>query len=165
MVEPHITYLEMTDPAALRHPGTTPPVFDLVRDTPIDPARHRALYERVGASWQWTDRLDWSDAAWRRHDETPGVELWVARAGDRPVGFVELARRAEGDVEIAYFGLLPEFIGLGYGGAVLAAGLERAWQGSTRRVWLHTCDLDHPHALANYQARGLAIYRVEPREA
>jgi hypothetical protein len=29
------------------------------------------------------------------------------------------------------------------------------------RVWVHTCTLDHPGALANYQARGFAIYKVE----
>jgi hypothetical protein len=28
------------------------------------------------------------------------------------------------------------------------------------RVWVHTCTLDGPHALANYEARGLERYKV-----
>ena len=30
-----------------------------------------------------------------------------------------------------------------------------------RRVWVHTCTLDHPAALANYQARGMKSYKTE----
>ena len=32
-----------------------------------------------------------------------------------------------------------------------------------RRVWVHTCDLDHPNALVNYQARGFSVYKVETK--
>jgi hypothetical protein len=28
-------------------------------------------------------------------------------------------------------------------------------------VWVHTCTLDGPHALANYEARGLRPFRTE----
>jgi len=67
------------------------------------------------------------------------------------------------DVEIAYFGLLPEYIGRGLGGALLASAIENAWAWSPTpsRVWVHTCNRDHPNALANYQARGFKIYKVE----
>lgn len=34
-----------------------------------------------------------------------------------------------------------------------------------KRVWVHTCTLDHPAALANYRARGLVPFRVERHEA
>jgi hypothetical protein len=47
------------------------------------------------------------------------------------------------------------------GGALLSRALEDAWQMEPRRVWVHTCTLDHPAALANYQARGMKIYRSE----
>ncbi len=67
-------------------------------------------------------------------------------------------------LELVYFGLLPAFIGLGLGGALLTDVVQRAWAMGARRVWLHTCDLDHPRALANYQARGFRIFKVEEGE-
>lgn len=63
------------------------------------------------------------------------------------------------NVEIAYFGLLPQFIGKGFGGHLLTRAVEQAWAMGARRVWVHTCTLDGPAALANYQARGFRIYK------
>ena len=73
----------------------------------------------------------------------------------------------EGGVEIAYFGLLPEFIGRGLGGALLTSAIDEAWRtsSSVSRVWVHTCTLDHPGALGNYQARGMVIYKEETTES
>ena len=78
-------------------------------------------------------------------------------------GYYELRRDDEGGVEIAYFGLLPGFIGRGLGGALLTSAIEDAWRttSSVSRVWVHTCTLDHPSALGNYQARGMVIYKQE----
>ena len=80
-------------------------------------------------------------------------------------GYYELRPDKDGGVEIAYFGLLPEFIGRGLGGALLTSAIEEAWarRGGivTTRVWVHTCNRDHPQALANYQARGMIVYKVE----
>lgn len=155
-----ITYLSMHTPAALAWPARTP-AFSLTRQQPIDPGQLAALYHRVGANYHWTDRASWTHADWRARSRAPGVSLWLARAADL-IGFVELAVDTAGDVEIAYFGLLPAFIGRGFGGGVLAAGVEQAWQWpGARRVWVHTCNFDHPHALANYRARGFSVDRIE----
>ena len=62
------------------------------------------------------------------------------------------------NIEVAYFGLLPRFIGMRLGGYLLSVGVERAWAQAAKRVWVHTCSLDGPHALANYQARGFRVY-------
>ncbi len=79
-----------------------------------------------------------------------------------PRRYVELdAATHGGEVEIAYFGLLPAFVGQGIGGHLLTVGLRRAWELASERVWVHTCSLDGPAALANYQARGLVLYRTE----
>jgi GNAT superfamily N-acetyltransferase len=67
-------------------------------------------------------------------------------------------------VEIVYFGLVPSYIGLGLGGALLSEAVREAWRFGGARVWLHTCTLDSPHALPNYKARGFRPYRVEQYE-
>jgi GNAT superfamily N-acetyltransferase len=61
-------------------------------------------------------------------------------------------------VGIVVFGLVPTFTGKGYGAEFLIRATELAWQlrtdKPTRRVWLQTSSLDHPHALSNYERRG-----------
>ena len=79
-------------------------------------------------------------------------------------GYYELHRDDEGNIEIAYFGLLPEFIGRGLGGALLTSAIDEAWRLAPKRVWVHTCNRDHPKALANYQTRGMIVYKVEDSE-
>ncbi len=86
----------------------------------------------------------------------------MAYVDGTPAGYAELEAQPGGDVEIKYFGLLPAFIGLGLGGALLTDIIRRALAlDGARRVWLHTCDLDHPGALANYQRRGFRIFKIE----
>jgi GNAT superfamily N-acetyltransferase len=68
------------------------------------------------------------------------------------------------NLEIAYFGLLPQFIGRGIGGTLLTSAIERAWEMGAARVWVHTCSLDGPSALGNYQARGFRYYKEEETE-
>ncbi len=148
--------LELTDPAALR-----PPARVLTRNLKVvqarDPGTSERMYRRVGADWQWTDRLGWSPARWTAWEGT--VETWLAFADGELAGYVELDPSRSGSCEIAYFGLLPSFHGLGLGGHLLAAGIRRAFAHAPR-VWARTCSLDGPHALANYEARGMAIFKV-----
>ena len=78
-----------------------------------------------------------------------------------PAGFIELDRRVSGEVELAYFGLALEFIGRGLGGYLLAWGTNKAWRRGVRRVWVHTCNFDHPRAIAVYQRAGFVPYKQE----
>ena len=150
-----VTDLEMTDPDQLR-PGREPAVeATFVRAGRPAPELSRFFYRAVGGDWYWLDRLDWTYEQWHAWVTAPGHELWTCWVDGVPAGYVELDRHVDGQVEVAYFGLLPEFAGLGLGGWLLTRAVERAWEvEGTHRVWLHTCELDSPAALANYQARG-----------
>jgi GNAT superfamily N-acetyltransferase len=154
-----VTYLEMTDPADLRPAREVPGArFRVVRD----PAVNRRLYEGVGGPYRWTQRLPWTDAQYARL--AARIETRVAELDGVEAGFAELEPQGPCEVEILSFGLLQPFHGRGLGGAFLTDVLRRAWAlhpEGTRRVWLHTCSLDGPHALANYTARGLRPYREE----
>jgi GNAT superfamily N-acetyltransferase len=135
---------------------------------------NRDLYFRVGKLWRWVDRRAWSEEQWKQYASAPQLRTFAAYYDQALAGYYELRCASEldgrsepdghtGGVEIAYFGLLPEFTGRGLGGALLTSAIEEAWRMSPRpsRVWVHTCNRDHPQALANYQARGMAIYKVE----
>ena len=153
-----VTFLELTDPGGIRPPERPPRrAYELA---PIDdPQVSRWFYERVGANHQWIDRLSWSAAQWReRHEQG---EAWMATVRGERAGFFTL-RVAHDPVEIDVFGLLPEFHGIGLGGHLLTDALRRGFE-LGNRVWLHTCSLDSPHALPNYEARGMRVYRSERR--
>jgi GNAT superfamily N-acetyltransferase len=159
-----ITYLEMTSPDQLRPRQSPRGDLTLARIDPPLPELNRFLYTAVGGDWYWIDRLPWTYADWLAYLSRPGVETWLLSAAGVPAGYAELVSEPGGDVEIAYFGLLPAFTGIGLGGHLLTAAVERAWSLPARRVWLHTCTLDHPHALAHYQARGFRVYKQEGKE-
>ena len=153
-----VTYLEMTSPDQRSPgPGWSEPTQVLRAERPTI-SFYRYLYGTVGADWDWWARRQLSDEALAAiiHDEA--VEVFVLYVRGVPAGFVELDRRIEGEVEIAYFGLIPEYIGKGIGPTLLDRALERAWSYGPRRVWLHTCSLDHPKALAIYRRAGFEVY-------
>lgn len=87
------------------------------------------------------------------------VQMWVAYEQDVVAGYFELFMDDERNVELAYFGLLPQFIGHGIGGYLLTEAIRSAWHIGASRVWLHTSTRDHAHALANYQARGFRVFK------
>lgn len=157
------TYLEMTERTQLRPAAPGAPRFDLVRVEAPCPELNRCLYTAVGTDWWWHVRLSWDYARWMSYLDRAELETWVAYVGGTPAGYFELERQEGGHVELAYFGLLPAFIGRGLGGPLLTAAIARAWDMGARRVWVHTCDLDHPRALGSYQARGFRIYRTEEK--
>jgi len=156
------TYLEMGSPDRLTGRAPIPPGFVLKRES-CDPDLYRELYGGVGSDYHWRDRRSWTDDQLHAHLELPTIAIWVLREGSAPRGFFELARHEDGSIEIAYFGLMPMGIGQGLGRALLTAAVDVAWSLKPRpsRVWLHTCTLDHPAALANYLARGFQVTRTE----
>src|SRR4030095_3885498 len=126
-----------------------------------DPDLYRELYEGVGTDYHWRDRRSWSDEKLQAHLDQSTIEIWVLRERSSPRGFFELARHEDDSVEIAYFGLMPTGIGQGLGRALLTTAIDEAWKQKPSRVWLHTCTLDHPAALANYLARGFQVTHSE----
>jgi GNAT superfamily N-acetyltransferase len=126
---------------------------------------NRFLYQLVGGPWGWTDKLQWSEKQWQDYAEAEDLRTWVLWQQGSPAGYFELQKRADTSVEICYFGLAEKFIGKGLGGWLLSESIRQAWQWGAQRVEVNTCSLDHPSALANYQARGMNIFRTESRPA
>ncbi len=154
-----VTYLELPSKQQwVRRPGRTR--LDVRECVVKQPRFNRFLYEYVGANWHWTDRLVWSDQQWHDFAGADNLRTFVAWCEGSVAGYYELRREGD-DVEIASFGLAPEFIGHGYGGPLLDSAVENAFVWGARRVWLHTCTDDHPNALNNYLKSGFAIFKAE----
>ncbi|MFQ5994689.1 MAG: GNAT family N-acetyltransferase [Acidiferrobacterales bacterium] len=160
-LEVTISYLEMkASPAFTPHEAPGEQV-DVVRVLTPTVSFYRYLYNTVGEPWLWYERRRMNDETLRAIVQNPKVELFVLYVASVPAGYAELDRRVQNEVELAYFGLIPEFIGRGLGTYLLNRALEEAWRGSPRRIWVHTCTLDHPQAIQVYQRAGFVLYKNE----
>ncbi|MSR55341.1 MAG: GNAT family N-acetyltransferase [Gemmataceae bacterium] len=159
-----ITYLEMRSAEALLPKSSQRSDVTLTRIAKPSPELNRFFYTAVGGDWYWLERLPWTYGDWMQYLDRPEVETWLVAADGIPAGYFELERQPEDNVEIVYFGLLPAYTLAGIGGWVLTRAVQRAWQMGVRRVWVHTCDLDHPAALRNYLSRGFTVFKTETKE-
>jgi GNAT superfamily N-acetyltransferase len=159
MTSVHVTtwFLQMTDPDQVAAAPEPDPDLEVRQAELPSPELSRMLYTGVGSDWSWTDRLAWSWGEWHARLARDEVETWVGWLRGTPAGYFELERGGDA-VEIASFGLLPAFIGRGLGRQLLDAAARRAWALGPRRVWVHTCSLDGPAALATYRGRGFEVY-------
>lgn len=158
------TYLEMHQrPRKSRNVPQSDRPIALLRAARPPLHFYRYLYETVGAPWLWYERrlLDDRELAAIVHDAR--VEVRVLYVDGSPAGFCELDARNPTEIELSYCGLVPEFIGQGLGLYLIDASVERAWgqDPAPSRVWVHTCNLDHPRALLAYQHAGFVPYREE----
>jgi GNAT superfamily N-acetyltransferase len=161
VVEVVRTYLELRTPADLRGVDSDDPLVRFVRHDTMSAAHYRRLYHAVGDRWHWRDRNAWSDERLENYLASAGVTVWECTVGDASAGYFELEHRTDGTVEVAYFGLTPDFVGRGLGKVMLTRAAREALALDAALVWLHTCTLDSPHALANYKARGFREVRTE----
>jgi GNAT superfamily N-acetyltransferase len=156
-----ITYLEMLSPDALKPKRCADTRFTIREATVKQWEFNRFLYLLVGRDWSWNDKRGWTERQWKDYAESDRLRTFVAYYDGSVAGYYEIRDDNIGGVEIAIFGLTPKFVGRGYGGVLLTSAIEEAWRTRPNRVWLHTCTLDHPAALLNYQARGMIVYKVE----
>jgi GNAT superfamily N-acetyltransferase len=125
---------------------------------------YRYLYETVGRAYVWVERTRMSDEALAAIVQHENVELYVLYCEGAPAGYAELDFRKMPDAELAYFGLIPDFIGRGLGGFLLTTAIDIAWGKPIERFWVHTNTLDHPRALPLYQQMGFVPYAQEKSE-
>ncbi len=160
-----VTYLQMNErpKSAPVHPPTIGLPIALLHAEKPNVDFYRYLYNAVGESWIWYERREMSDATLATIIEDPLVEIYVLYLGGSPAGYAELDRREEDQIELAYFGLLPDFTGRGIGKWLLDCAIDTAWRHEPNRLWLHTCTLDHPAALRLYQRAGFEPYKQETK--
>ncbi|MFE9254365.1 GNAT family N-acetyltransferase [Streptomyces sp. NPDC006879] len=164
--------LEQTSPSDLRASAPAGDGIRIERAEVPSPELSRFLYTAVGGDIHWVDRLGMTRAEWVEVLERPGTETWIAYDRGTPAGYLELQAQEEATVEIVYFGLLPDFRGRRIGGHLLSHAVARAWDLAerwpqlppTKRVWLHTCSLDGPTAMANYERRGFRLFDTKVEE-
>jgi len=159
LIDDVITYLEMHErPNTPRLPASLGVKLALMRTENCTVSFYRYLYETVGTPWLWYERRLLDDSALAVEITRPSTEIFVLYAGGVPAGYFELDAAPPQETELRYFGLVPEFIGRGFGPFMLQAAIDRAWEQPIGRLWVHTRMFDHPKALGHYQRAGFVVY-------
>ena len=120
---------------------------------------NKFFYKQIGKKHQWTDRLIWQDKNWIDYVSNEKVVNYILQTEYYLIVYFELIFEGN-NCELAYLGILEEYIGKGLGGFLLSEALKIGLQKS-KRVWAHTCSLDHPNAIENYKLRGMKIFKTE----
>jgi GNAT superfamily N-acetyltransferase len=160
LVDVTVYYLEM-----LSHPQRSVPaprggLLVLHAQAPSVPY-YRFLYNAVGKDFHWLTRRKLPDGKLAAILGDPRNEVHVLHVDGSPAGFAELDRRQSDDIELVQFGLMSEFSGQGLGKWFLQWTIDKAWSYQPRRLWLHTCSLDHPAAVPLYQKAGFVQFKEE----
>jgi len=120
---------------------------------------NKFFYKQIGKKHQWVDRLIWQDKNWIEYVSNKNLKTFILQKNNDFVGYFELLFN-KNECEIAYFGILEEFIGKGYGGFLLSEAIRIGFK-NANRIWVHTCSLDHPNAIENYKSRGMKVFKTE----
>ena len=129
---------------------------------PADLQLNKFFYKEVGKKHRWVDRLIWTDKIWNDYLKKNGVNTYVLKNEQDLIGYFEQNYyKDESSCEITYLGILEEYIGKKLGSYLLSEAIKKSFEIGSKRVWVHTCSLDHKHALKNYISRGMKIFKSE----
>jgi ribosomal protein S18 acetylase RimI-like enzyme len=156
------SFLEINTIENLNQSKSPGPNFKIIKVDPPDFQLNRFFYKQIGRKHRWIDRLTWGDKKWIEYVENPRIKTFVLKDNNNLAGYYETIRDQNNDhCEIAYFGVLEEYIGKKCGGYLLSEAIKSLFEEGMSRVWLHTCSLDHENAIKNYLARGMQVFKSE----
>tara|TARA_B100000579_G_scaffold420071_1_gene419354 strand:+ start:121 stop:633 length:513 start_codon:yes stop_codon:yes gene_type:complete len=137
--------------------------YNLEKVLKYDFQLNKFFYKQIGKNHHWKDRLTWSDNKWISYVSNPNVLTFILKENENLVGFFELIyHKKKFEIEIAYLGLLNEYLNRKLGGYLLSEAIKISFSyKNVSRVWVHTCSLDHKNALKNYLSRGMKVFNTE----
>ena len=129
---------------------------------PADFEINKFFYKNIGKKHHWVDRLSWTNEQWIKYTSDVKLKTYVLQKNNDLAGYFELISHTEiNEVEIAYLGLLEEYQNKKLGSHLLSSAIKNSFLNNPKRVWVHTCSLDHKNALNNYISRGMRIFKKE----
>ena len=156
-------YLEINSLADLIDSNDTPKDYSIKFVQPADFLINKFFYKNVGKKHHWVDRLIWTEKQWIEYVANEKIKTYVLKSKDDLAGYFELVFY-KNEVEIAYLGLLEEYQNKKLGSYLLSSAIKNSFLEDIKRVWVHTCSLDHKNALNNYMDRGMKIFKKETIE-
>ena len=157
-----IYYLEINSLKELKSSEIFSKEYSIKVVKPTNFQLNKFFYKMVGKKHQWLDRLTWTDKQWVDYTSDKKIKTYILKKKNDLVGYFELIlHKDQNEVEIAYLGLLQEFHNQKLGSYLLSSAIKNSFLEQPKRVWVHTCSLDHKNALKNYLSRGMKVFKKE----
>ena len=155
-------YLEINSLTDLKDSKISPEGYVVQLVQPSDFQLNKFFYKNIGKKHHWVDRLAWTEKQWTEYISNKKIKTYVLKRNEDLAGYFELIIHDDKkEVEIAYFGLLEEYQNKKLGSFLLSSAIKNSFFNKPKRVWVHTCSLDHKNALKNYVSRGMRIFKKE----
>ena len=155
-------YLEINSLKDLKESINSLNQYSIELVDPADFQLNKFFYKKIGEKHHWVDRLSWSEKEWINYTADQKIRTYILKNKDDLAGYFELiVHDDKNETEIAYLGLLEEYHDKKLGSFLLSSAIKNSFQENTKRVWVHTCSLDHKNALKNYISRGMKIFKKE----
>ena len=155
-------YLEINSLTDLKDSKNSPEGYVVQLVQPSDFQLNKFFYKNIGKKHHWVDRLTWTEKQWIEYISNKKIKTYVLKKNEDLAGYFELIIHDDkNEVEIAYFGLLEEYQNKKLGSFLLSSAIKNSFFNKPKRVWVHTCSLDHKNALKNYVSRGMRIFKKE----
>ena len=155
-------YLEINSLKDLKDSKNSPEGYIVQLVQPSDFQLNKFFYKNIGKKHHWVDRLAWTEKQWIEYISNKRIKTYVLKKNKDLAGYFELIIHDDKkEVEIAYFGLLEEYQNKKLGSFLLSSAIKNSFFNKPKRVWVHTCSLDHKNALKNYISRGMKIFKKE----
>ena len=131
-------------------------------DTKKDVNINKFFYRQVGKDHFWRDRLLWSDKEWNKYINNKSLVTGIMKIKGELIGFYEQEyHETKNEIELIQMGILKEYQGKKFGSLLLRHIIYEGFNKNVERIWVHTCSLDHKHALGNYLSKGFKIFKEE----
>ena len=155
-------YLEINSLKELKEGQKLSGEYSIKLIDPINFQLNKFFYKNIGKKHRWVDRLVWTDNQWINFVEDKKVDTFMLKKANDIAGYFELIYHNDSnEIEIAYLGLLEEYLNKKLGSFLLHSALKKSFLKNPKRVWVHTCSLDHKNALKNYLSRGMKVFKEE----
>jgi GNAT superfamily N-acetyltransferase len=155
-------YLEIKSPDDFKEVIKPSENYSVKLVNPKDFQLNKFFYKNIGKKHKWVDRLVWTDQDWIDYVSKKKLSTYILKEKEELVGYFELIFYQDiRELEIAYLGILEEYLGKKLGGYLLSEAIKKSFSLGATRTWVHTSSLDHKNALKNYLARGMKIFKSE----
>ena len=155
-------FLEIKKVQFLYKPPVTPRKINVYLDKERDININKFFYRQIGRDHFWRDRLLWSDKEWGKYVDNNNLDTGIMKLDGELIGFFEQEfHKEKNEIELIQMGILKEYQGKKFGSFLLKYIVHKAFDKNVERVWVHTCSLDHRHALDNYLSKGFKIFKEE----
>ena len=155
-------YLDINSIKDLSEIAKPSDIYQISLVNPPDFQLNKFFYKQIGQKYRWIDRLIWNEKKWIEYVNNSDVKTFILKEKNNLAGYFEqIFHKKKLDCEIAYFGILEDYFGNKLGGYLLSEAIKKSFRFGAKRVWVHTCSMDHKYALKNYLSRGMKIFKTE----